>query len=89
MTIFSEKVMFLEISTSSDRPVPLTGPWWAGNQTNGIHFNQVASEAIQRKLLNCILHVVTDMRRFPDGTVSDRLSRTNSPVMAGQKRRRR
>ena len=74
------------LRTHQIQPLNVTGPWWAGNQTNGVHFNQAASEAIQRKLLNCILHVVTHMRRFPDGSVSDRLSRTDSPVMAGQKR---
>ena len=77
------------LRTHQIQPLNVTGPWWAGNQTNGIHFNQAASEAIQRKLLNCILQVVTHMRRFPDGTVSDRLSRADSPVMASQKRRRR
>ena len=77
------------LKNPSDQPLNVTGPWWADNQTNGIHFNQVASEAIKRKLLNCILQVVTHMRRFPDGTVSDRLSRPDSLVMVGQKRRRR
>ena len=77
------------LRTHQIQPLNVTGPWWADNQTNGIHFNQVASEAIKRKLLNCILQVVTHMRRFPDGTVSDRLSRPDSRVMAGQKRRRR
>ena len=77
------------LRTHQIQPLNVTGPWWADNQTNSIHFNQVAKESIKRKLLNCILQVVTHMRRFPDGTVSDRLSRPDSPVMAGQKRRRR
>ena len=75
------------LRTHQIQPLSVTGPWWADNQNDSIHFNQAASEAIQRKLLNCILQVVTHMRRFPDGTVSDRLSRADSPVMASQKRR--
>ena len=77
------------LRTNQIQPLNVTGPWWAGNQIDGVHFNQEASRAIRRKLLNCILQVVTHMRRFPDGTVSDRLAQPDPPVVAGQKRRRK
>ena len=37
MRIFSEKVMFLEISTSSDRPVPLTDMYTHPSATRATH----------------------------------------------------
>ena len=51
MRIFSEKVMFLEISTSSDRPVPLNS--YPGEKNNW-HTQQVfrSKEKVWRKKIH-------------------------------------
>ena len=49
MRIFSEKVMFLEISTSSDRPVPLRVEEGSPINRMDFGFNPIRKRSIRRR----------------------------------------
>ena len=66
----------------------VTGPWWRGNQTDGIHFNNQAQNSIVHKFVTVIVYVIHQIRGIPNGTPAHRPTETHISSVANRGRRR-
>ena len=65
----------------------VTGPWWARNQTDGIHFNRTAQRHIRTKFINCIVDIINSYEYRPHGTAASRFAERHPPGVANVRRR--